>query len=86
MGVAAAEPSAVPEKKRRFDGVFLVESEAETNAGFVGLGSGETKSRSIRSDEARAKRNAKKNQRQRKRKTSISGSQNMMQTDSAQEA
>ena len=42
--------------------------------------------RATRSDEVRAKRNAKKNQRQRKRKTSISGSQNMMQTDSAQEA
>ena len=28
MGTAAAEPLAVPEKKRRVDGVFLVESEA----------------------------------------------------------
>ena len=71
MGTAAAEPLAV---------------EAETNAGFAGLGSGEMKSCAIRSDEARAKRNAKKNQRQRKRKASISNSQNMIQTDSAQEA
>ena len=29
MGTAAAEPLAVPEKKRRIDGVFLVESEAD---------------------------------------------------------
>jgi hypothetical protein len=86
MGTAAAEPLAVPEKKRRVDGVFSVESEAETNAGFVGLGSGEMKSRAFRSDEARAKRNAKDNQRQRKRKASISSSQIMTETDSAQEA
>ena len=29
MGTAAAEPLAVTEKKRRVDGVFLVESEAD---------------------------------------------------------
>ena len=29
MGTAAAESLAVPEKKRRVDGVFLVESEAD---------------------------------------------------------
>ena len=55
MGTATAEPLAVPEKKRRVDGVFLVESEAETSAGFAGLGSGETKSHAFRSDEARTR-------------------------------
>ena len=86
MGTAAAEPLAVPEKKRRVDGVFLVESEAETSAGFAGLGSGEMKSCAIRSDEARAKKNAKNHQRRRARKASISSSQLMTETDSAQEA
>jgi len=66
--------------------VFLVESEAETNAGFAGLGSGEMKSRAIRSDEARARKNAKDNQRQRARKARISSSRIMTETDSAQEA
>jgi hypothetical protein len=52
MGTAAAEPLAVTEKKRRVDGVFLVESEAERNAGYAGLGSGEMQSCAIRADEA----------------------------------
>ena len=86
MGTAAAEPLAVLEKRRRVDGVFLVESEAETNAGFANLGSGEMQSRSIRSDEARARKNAKNYQRRRERKASISSSQIMTETDSAQEA
>ena len=86
MGTAAAEPLAVSEKKKRVDGVFLVESEAETNAGFAGLGSGEMKSRATRSDEARARKNATNHQRQRARKASISSSQIMTETDSAQEA
>ena len=86
MGTAAAEPLAVTEKKRRVDGVFLVESEAERNAGYAGLGSGEMKSRAIRSDEARARKKAKNHQRLRARKASVSSSQIMTETDSAQEA
>ena len=85
MGTAAAEPLAVPEKKRRVDGVFSVESEAETNAGFAGLGSGEMQSRAIRSDEARARKRAKNTQRQRARMASTKSSHNMTETDSAQE-
>jgi hypothetical protein len=61
----------------------LVENETETNAGFAGLGSGEMKSRAIRSDEARARKNAKNYQRRRERKASISSSQIMTETDSA---
>ncbi len=83
MGTAAAEPLAVPEKKRRVDGVFLVESEAETSAGLAGLGSGETKSRASRSEEARTRKKAKSHQRRRARKASISSSQIMTETDSA---
>ena len=45
MGTTTAEPQAVPEKKkRRSDGVVLVESEDEINASSSGLGSGEMKS------------------------------------------
>jgi len=86
MWTAAAEPLVVPEKKSRVDGVFSVESEAETSAVFAGLGSGEMQSRAIRSDEARTRKNAKNHQRRRARKASISGSQNKMETDSAREA
>jgi hypothetical protein len=87
MEITVAEPLASPEKKmRRADGVPLVESEAETNAGSAGPGLGEMKSHSIRSDEARARRNAKRNQRQRRRKASISGGQNKIEIDGTQEA
>ena len=86
MGTAAAEPLVVPEKKRRVDGVFSVESEAETNAGLAGLGSGETKSRASRSEEARAKRKARYKRRQSARKASTSGTQIVTETDGTQEA
>ena len=86
MGTTSAEPQAVPEKKRRSDGVVLVEDEAEINASSAGLESGEMKSCARRSDEARARKSAKNTQRQRARKASISGSRNMAETDSAQEA
>jgi hypothetical protein len=86
MGTAAAEPLVVPEKKRRVDDVFSVESEAETSAGFAGLGSGEMKSHTFRSDEARAKRKATKKRRQRTQKASTSGTQIVIETDGAQEA
>jgi len=87
MEITVAEPLASPEKKmRRADGVPLVESEAETSARSAGTGSGEKKSRVIRSDEARARRHAKRNQRQRTRKANISDSKNKSETDGAQEA
>ncbi len=75
MGTIIAEPQVVPEKKmRRADGALLVESEDEINASSSGHGSGEMKPRAIRSDEARARKNAKSTQRQRARKASITGS------------
>ncbi len=52
----------------------------------AGLESGEIKSRAIRSDEARARKNAKRNQRRRVWKASLNSSQNITETDSAQEA
>ena len=62
---ATAEPLTFPETKmRRVDGAPLVESEAETIADSAGLESGVIKSRAIRSDEARARKNAKHSQRQ----------------------
>jgi hypothetical protein len=87
MEITVAEPLASPEKKmRRADGVPLVESEAETNAGSAGTGSEEMKSHARRrSDEARARRKAVCKQRQRTRKAS-SGIQLVIETDSTQEA
>jgi hypothetical protein len=87
IGTTASEPQAVPEKKmRRADGVTLVENEDKTNAITSGLDSGEMKLRAIRSDEARARKNAKRNQRRRAWKASSNNSQNMTETESAQEA
>ena len=86
MGTAAAESLVVPEEEMRAEGALLVESEAETKVGSAGPGSGEMTSHAIRSDEARARRNAKRNQRQRRRKASISGGQNEIEIDGTQEA
>ena len=87
METNVTEQLAGPEKKmRRVDGVPLVESEASANASSAGHASGETKSRTFRSDEARTRKNAKNHQRRRARRASISSSQLMTETDSAQEA
>ena len=87
MGTITAEPQAVPEKKmRRADDAFSVEIEDEINASSSGLDSGEMKSRAIRSDEARMRKNAKHRQRQRARKASINCSQNKTEAEGAQEA
>ena len=88
METATAEPLAFHENKmRRVDGAFLVESEAEIIVDSAGLESGDVKSGARRSDEARARKNAKSHQRRRARKANINCSQNMTtEINSAQEA
>ena len=87
MGTITAEPQAVPEKKMRSaDDASSVESEDETNAITSGPDSGGGKSHTKRSEEARARKNAKDTQPQRARKASISVKENMAETDAAQEA
>ena len=87
MGTTTAEPQVVPEKKmRRADGAILAENEDETNAINSGLDSKEMKSGARRSDEARARKNAKDYQRRRAQKANIKSSQNKTEVDGAQEA
>ena len=76
MGTTTAEPKDVPEKKIKYteDDALLVESEAEK------------KSRTIRSDETRVRRHAKRNQRQNARKANTSANKNKTEIDGAQEA
>ena len=87
MGTTAAEPQAVPEKKmRRADGVVLEENEDETNAITSGPDSGGRESHAKRSEEARARRHAKRNRRQNARKANTSAIKNKTETDGTQEA
>ena len=87
VGTTTEEPQAVPEKKMRSaDDAPSVESEDESNTITSGPDSGGRESHAKRSEEARARRHAKRNWRQNARKANTSASKNKTEIDGTQEA